>query len=168
VRSPDAATEKWPMAIAFGGGLALSGHPTGEATFLPDIAGPHVSIGCSGTGADRRAYVEGGVGLLLSLAAGAGYHFDPEIGSHWGFHAFVGLPIPVVGWGPDGSSTPFTASVRIAPLLLYLEPYYRPELREGAAVEHEVGVLIKFRVALTSHQWSLPGYNLITAGMHEL
>ena len=167
VSSPSATTEKWPLAIAIGGGLNLSGHPTGEATVLPDVPGPYVSLGYSETGAGRRAYMEAGICLLVSVAAGVGYHPSAEGASRWGFHGFVGLPIPIVGWGPDGSSTPLTASIHVAPLLLYLEPFYRPEFREGAPVEHELGLLLKIRVGLTTRQWTMPGLNL-TAGIHDL
>jgi hypothetical protein len=165
--SPESAIERWPLAIAVGGGLNLSGHPTGEATILPDVAGPYVSLGYTETGGGRRAYVEAGVWLLLSMAAGVGYHSGADGTSHWGFHAFLGLPIPIIGWGHDGLSTPLTGSFHIAPVLLYVEPFYRPEFRKGAPVEHEAGLLLKIRVGLTTRQWTMPGLNP-AAGMHEL
>ena len=165
--TPAATIEKWPLAIAMGGGLNLSGHPTGEATFLPDVPGPYGSLGYSDTRGSRRVYMEGGICLLLSMAAGVGYHPDSEGASRWGFHAFVGLPIPVIGWGRDGLSTPLVWNLHVAPVLLYLEPFYRPEFRRGAPTEHEVGLLLKIRVGLTSRQWTFPGLNLL-AGIHDI
>ncbi len=106
-------------------------------------------------------YVEGGANLILNFAAGVGYHESPGTASRWGVHAFAGLPIPIIGWGRDGVSTPFTFAGHIAPLLFYLEPYYRPEFRTEAAIEHEVGVLLKLRIGLTTRQWSLPGYDMM-------
>jgi hypothetical protein len=170
VRRAEPTLEKWPLAIAIGGGLNASGHPTGEATFLPDLPGPYLSVGYSNNGEARRAYVEGGVDLILNVAGGVGYHIDSTGGSRWGFHAFVGLPVPLVGFGQGGLSTPYNSRIHIAPLLLYVEPFYRPEFREGAAVEHEIGFLLKMRVGLTKRQWSLPGYNFMDgfAGIHDL
>ena len=165
--SPDGAVEKWPLAITIGGGSNLSGHPTGEVTILPDVPGPYVSLGYSETGGGRRAYMEAGVWLLLSMAAGVGYHPGDDGTSHWGFHVFLGLPVPIIGWGRDGWSTPLTGRFHIAPLLLYVEPFYRPEFRKGAAVEHEVGLLLKIRVGLTTRQWTMPGLNP-AAGIHDL
>jgi hypothetical protein len=109
-------------------------------------------------------YIEGGVSLILSVAAGAGYHLDSTGPSRWGFHVFAGLPLPLVGFGREGASTPFSSRVHIAPLLFYLKPFYRPEFRKGAAVEHEAGVLLKLSVGLTKRQWALPGYDA-TAGL---
>jgi hypothetical protein len=116
------AIEKWPLAIALGSGLNTSGHQTGEATFLPDLPGPYLSLGYANTGAGRRVYAEGGVALMLSLAAGAGYHLDSIGATSWGFHLFAGVPIPVIGFGRDGTSTPFSSAIHIAPVVLYLEP----------------------------------------------
>jgi hypothetical protein len=170
VRRAESTLEKWPLAIAIGGGLNASGHPTGEATFLPDLPGPYLSVGYSNNRGGRRAYVEGGVDLILNLAGGFGYHLDSTGGSRWGFHAFAGLPVPLVGFGQEGMSTPYNSRIHIAPLLLYLEPFYRPEFREGAAVEHEIGLLLKIRVGLTKHQWSRPGYDFMDgfSGIHDL
>ena len=164
------AIEKWPLAIALGGGLNASGHLTGEATFLPDLPGPYLSAGYGNTGVGRRIYAEGGVALILSLAAGAGYHLDSTGTARWGFHLFAGAPIPVIGFGRDGASTPFSSAIHIAPVLLYLEPFYRPEFRKGEAVEHEVGFMLKARIGLTKRQWSVPGLNGIDgfAGIHDL
>ncbi|MDB4981102.1 MAG: hypothetical protein JWM82_1854, partial [Myxococcales bacterium] len=105
---------------------------------------------------------EGGANLVLNLAAGLGYHEESSLASHWGFHAFAGLPLPIVGWGRDGLSTPLTLRMHVAPLLLYVEPFYRPEFRRGASIEHEVGVLLKVRIGITKRQWSLPGYDGMT------
>ena len=33
--------------------------------------------------------------------------------------------------------------------------------RTEAAIEHEVGVLLKLRIGLTTRQWSLPGYDMM-------
>jgi hypothetical protein len=164
------AIEKWPLAIALGGGLNASGHLTGEATLLPDILGPYLSVGYSNTGIGRRVYAEGGVALILSLAAGAGYHLDSAGTARWGFHLFAGVPVPVIGFGRDGASTPFTSAIHIAPVVVYVEPFYRPEFRKGEAVEHEVGLMLKARIGLTKRQWSIPGLNGIDAlaGIHDL
>ena len=159
VREP--LVEPWPRAIAVGGGVNGDGHVTGEVTFSPGIGGPLLSAGYANGGQGGRVYVEGGANLILNLAAGVGYHVDSTLGSRWGFHAFAGLPLPVIGWGRDGASTPFTMRVHVAPLLLYVEPFYRPEFRKGAGVENEVGVLMKLRIGLTKRQWSLPGYDMM-------
>lgn len=165
--APETTIERWPLAVAMGGGLNASGRPTGEATFLPDLAGPYVSVGYSNAGNGRRAYVEAGVSLFVSLAAGVGYHLDSTDTPRWGFHVFAGIPVPLIGLGPDGTSTPFTSRVHISPFLLYLEPFYRPEFRKGTATEHETGLLLKVRIGLTKRQWSLPGFDA-TAGLHDL
>jgi hypothetical protein len=163
VRPAEPALEKWPLAIAIGGGLNTSGHPTGEATFLPDLPGPYLSVGYSNSGEGRHVYAEGGVDLILNLAGGVGYHLDSTGASRWGFHVFAGLPLPLIGFGRDGASTPYGSMLHIAPLLLFVEPFYRPEFRRGAAVEHEIGLLLKMRVGLTKRQWSLPGFDLMAA-----
>jgi hypothetical protein len=162
--------EKWPLALALGGGLNASGHLTGEATFLPDLPGPFISVGYGNTGVGRSVYAEGGVALILSLAAGVRYHLDTAGTTRWGFHLFVGVPIPVIGVGPGGASTPFHSAIHIAPVLVYVEPFYRPEFRKGEAVEHEVGFLLKARIGLTKRQWSVPGLNVMDgfAGIHDL
>jgi hypothetical protein len=164
------AIEKWPLAIALGGGLNASGHLTGEATFLPDLPGPYLSVGYGNTGVGRRVYAEGGVALILSLAAGAGYHLDSTSASRWGFHLFAGVPIPVIGFGRDGASTPFSSAIHIAPALLYLEPFYRPEFLKGETVEHEVGLMLKARIGLTKRQWAVRGLNIMDgfAGIHDM
>ena len=164
-RSPDALTETWPLAIAVGGGLNASRRATGEATFLLDVPGPYLSIGYSNTGAGRRAYAEGGIWLIFSFAAGIGRYFDSAGASPWSFHLFAGLPVPLVGFGPDGARNPFSS--RIAPVIFYVEPFYRPEFREGADVAHEAGLLLKVRIGLTKRQWSLPGYDFM-AGVYDL
>jgi len=151
--------------MAIGGGPNISGNLTAEATFLLDLPGPYVSVGYSHAGDGRRAYVEGGVSLIVSLAAGAGYHLDSTGASRWGFHLFAGVPVPLVGWGRDGASTPFRPPFHVAPFLLYVEPFYRPEFRQGAAVEHETGLMLKVRIGLTRRQWSLPGFGMFD-GIH--
>ncbi len=158
-RAPEAILESWPRAIAVGGGVNKDGHATGEATFSPGLTGPHFSVGYAANSHGERAYVEGGANVVLNLAAGVGYHVDSKFASRWGFHVFAGLPLPLLGWGRDGASTPLTMRVHVAPLLLYIEPFYRPEFRRGASIDHEVGLLLKMRVALTNRQWLLPGYD---------
>ncbi len=162
---PMPIVERWPLAVAIGGGLNTGGHPTGEATFLADLPGPFFSLGYTNSGDDRRVYAEGGAWLILNLAAGVGRHLDSADRSRWGFHVFAGLPVPVVGFGSAGATTPFSS--HIAPILFFVEPFYRPEFRKGAAVEHEAGVLLKVRIGLTKRQWSLPWFDFM-AGMHDL
>jgi hypothetical protein len=111
---------------------------------------------------DGRVYVEGGANLVLNFAAGVGYHGNSTVASRWGIHAFAGLPLPIIGWGRDGFGWPSPMKVHIAPLLLYAEPFYRPEFRRGLGIENEVGVLVKLRIGITKHQWSLPGYDVIS------
>jgi hypothetical protein len=164
-RSRDPVVERWPLALAIGGGVSASGRPTGEVTFLPDLPGPYLSLGYSNTRDARRLYGEVGVCLILNLAAGVGPHLGSTAGSQWGFHLFAGLPIPLVGFGPKGASAPFSSY--IAPILLFVEPFYRPEFRKGVPAEHEVGLLLKVRIGLTKRQWSLPGFDFM-AGVHDL
>ena len=164
---PESAIERWPLAVAIGGGLNTSGHLTAEATFLLDLPGPYVSVGYSHAGSGRRVFVEGGVNLIVSLAAGTGYHLDSTGASRWGFHLFAGVPVPLIGLGPDGASTPFRPPFHVAPFLLYVEPFYRPEFLRGAALEHELGLMLKVRIGLTKRQWCLPGFDAM-AGIHDL
>jgi hypothetical protein len=161
VPAPSSLVEPWPRAIAVGGGISTQGRASGELTFSAGIGGPQFSVGYVDSSDGRRAYVEGGANLILNLAAGIGYHGESSPASRWGFHAFAGLPLPMLGWGRDGLSTPFTFRVHIAPLLLYAEPFYRPEFRRGAPIDHEVGVLLKLRIGITKRQWSLPGYDMM-------
>lgn len=158
---PPSLVEPWPRAIAVGGGISSEGRASGELTFSAEPVGPQFSVGYVDGSGGGRAYVEGGANLILNLAAGIGYHGEPSPASRWGFHAFVGLPLPILGLGRDGLSTPFTFRVHIAPLLLYAEPFYRPELRRGAAIDHEVGLMLKLRIGITKWQWSLPGYDMM-------
>jgi hypothetical protein len=108
--------------------------------------------------------------VVWPCSVGAGYHRDSTGAARWGFHLFAGVPIPLIGFGRDGASSPISSAIHIAPLLLYAEPFYRPEFRKGEAVEHEVAFLLKARIGLTSRQWSVPGLDAIDAiaGIHDL
>jgi hypothetical protein len=161
-RSSILPIERWPMAIEVGGGISRGGRSTFEGTFSPDLGGPHLSIGYSRGDRGSVFYGEAAVNLLLTFGIGLDYHSDFAGASQWGAHGLVGLPIPIVGFGRDGASTPLAGRgfLHVPPLLLYCEPFYRPQLRSGADVHHEVGVVLKVRVGLTRRQWSLPGYGI--------
>jgi len=154
--------ERWPFAIEIGGGISRGGRTTFEGTFSPDLGGPHLSVGYSRGDRGSIVYGEAAVNLVVTLGIGLDHYTDSNVASRWGVHGLFGLPIPIVGFGRDGASTPLAGRgiFRVAPLLLYCEPFYRPQFRSGAEVNHEVGVVLKVRVALTRRQWSLSGYGI--------
>jgi hypothetical protein len=156
------AVERWPLAIEAGGGISRGGRATFEGTFSPDLGGPHLSIGYSRGDGGSILYGEAAVNLILTLGIGLDHYADSSAASRWGVHGLVGLPIPIVGFGRDGASNPLFGRgvLHVAPLMFYCEPFYRPQFRSGAEVNHEVGVVLKVRVGLTRRQWSLPGFGI--------
>lgn len=161
-RPTSPTVERWPLAIEAGGGISRGGRATFEGTFSPDLGGPHLSIGYARGDRGSILYGEAAVNLILTLGIGLDHYTDSSAASRWGVHGLVGLPIPIVGFGPDGASTPLAGPglFHVAPLLFYCELFYRPQFRSGAEAIHEVGVVLKVRVGLTRRQWSLPGYGL--------
>jgi hypothetical protein len=88
----------------------------------------------SGGGIDH-AYLEVGVWLVASLAAGVGYGaYDSPEGRKDGetIHLFVGVPIP---FEPDRLGND--------KWLPYVEPYYRPSWGPWPGTVHEVGLMLK-------------------------
>jgi hypothetical protein len=160
-RTPSSSSptvERWPWAIEAGGGISRGGRATFEGTFSPSLGGPHLSIGYSRSDNGSGIYGETAVNLILTFGIGLDRHSDSSGAPQWGVHGLVGLPIPLVGFGRDGGSTPLAGRglLHLAPLLLYCEPFYRPQFRSGENVDHEVGFVLKVRVGLTRRQWSLP------------
>jgi hypothetical protein len=164
-RTSSPALERWPFAIEAGGGITRGGGTTFEATFSPDPGGPHLSTGYSSGDRGSVFYGEVAVNLLATVGLGADHHTDSTTASRWGVHALVGLPVPIVGFGPDGASSALKAPFRVAPILFYCEPFYRPHFRSGAAIDHEMGVVLKLRVGITRRQWSRPGFSLLEGVM---
>jgi len=160
-RTPNPAIERWPFAIEAGGGVTSGGRTTFEATFSPEPGGPHLSTGYSTGGSGSVLYSEVAVNLLATVGIGADHYTDSTSASRWGFHGFVGLPVPIVSLGLDGASNALKAPFRVSPILFYCEPFYRPQWRSGAAIDNEVGIVLKVRVGVTRRQWSLPGVSLI-------
>jgi hypothetical protein len=146
------------LAIEAGGGVSTGGRATFEGTLSPDLVGPHLSVGYSRGDGLSAVYSEVAVNLFLTLGIGLNRHSYSSRPSQWGVHGLVGLPLPIVGFGPDGASTPWAGRglFSLAPIVFYCEPFYRPQFRSGMNVDHEVGFVIKARVGLTQRQWSLP------------
>lgn len=87
----------------------------------------------SGGGVDH-GYLEVGVWLGVSLAAGAGFGaYDSPQGRKEGgtLHLFVGVPIPL------------TDQIMEKKWFPYLEPYYRPSWGIWPGTVHEFGLMLK-------------------------
>jgi|1185.fasta_scaffold1721816_1 hypothetical protein len=129
-----------------------------ELTFSPDVPGPLLSLGM----VDRnRIYGEIGLNFFATVAAGAGYVTNPMGGEpRKTVHLFFGLPLPIVGVGPGGWITAYSRPLEVAPVYLYVDPFYRPEWTSTSSVQHGFGVLLKVRVGLTKRQWDRRPYGL--------
>jgi hypothetical protein len=139
---PPGSPDDRPASLAVGAGVAdrvVNG--SGGVAFpleLTLIPAPIIftSVGAvfSGGGLDH-AYVEVGVWLIASLAAGVGYGaYDSPEGRKDGeaFHLFVGVPIPL-DLNKLGANE----------WLPYIEPYYRPSWGPWPGTVHEVGLMVK-------------------------
>jgi len=158
-RTPSPAIERWPFAVEVGGGITREGRGTFEATFSPDLGGPHLSTGYSRGDRGWVFYGEIAINLLATVGIGADHYTDSSRASRWGVHGFVGVPVPIVGFGPDGASSALKAPFRVAPILFYCEPFYRPQFRSGAAIDHEMGIVLKVRIGVTRRQWLRPAFS---------
>jgi hypothetical protein len=139
---PPDPTGDVPTSLALGAGVAdriVSG--TGRVAFPLELTltpAPifFTSLGLvfSGSGVDH-GYLEVGVWLIASVAAGVGYGaYDSAQGRKEGgtVHIFVGLPIPLDLEGIGKHQW-----------LPYLEPYYRPSWGPWPGTVHEIGLMLK-------------------------
>jgi hypothetical protein len=165
------APDNWSSSrLSVGGGIGSSrGDGSLSASLEATLAlrqtfGPFLSAGISqGAVAEGARYVYGEVAFwaYLSFGVGGGYRFNVNSpggldASGVAWHLFVGLPVPVVG--APGRGSLFVRGYShggLAPALLYVEPYYRPQFSPGAPgwTVHEIGVLIKVTLDLAPGHW---------------
>jgi hypothetical protein len=146
--------------IAAGGSASFSGLagtvPTFEVTASPSLIGPHLSLGAQ-FGDTRYIYGEAAVSYILTLGVGGGRLWGAE--RSIAGHLFLGIPVPL--FGLPGANVPIvpigvTLHAAISPLIVYVEPYYRPQFVPSGVRVHEMGLFVKISATVSKKDWINP------------